>query len=138
MSTSVLLVQFEAHLYFSDAFVLLTTKPYFVLTTNYCLHFIATVRKIDPNRVGQLKDFGTYVADCLPKYVEQVQIAAGDELEILVAPEGIVPTISFLKDHHNAQFENLSDITAVDVPSRTYRFEVCYNISVLTVCNYKI
>jgi len=51
-------------------------------------------------------------------------LAAGDELELLIAPEGIIPTFTFLKDHHNTQFVNLSDITAVDVPSRQYRFEV--------------
>lgn len=70
-------------------------------------------------------EFGRYVADILPKYVQKVQIAAGDELEVLIAPEGIVPTISFLKDHHNGQFVSLADITAIDVPSRRYRFEVC-------------
>ena len=56
--------------------------------------------------------------------MEKVQIAAGDELEVLINPEGVVPTISFLKGHQNAQFTNLSDLTAVDVPSRQYRFEV--------------
>ncbi|XP_003706071.1 NADH:ubiquinone oxidoreductase core subunit S3 [Megachile rotundata] len=84
-----------------------------------------TIRKITTD-VEQLKDFGRYVAECLPKYVQKVQIAAGDELEILVCPDGIIPTLSFLKNHHNAQFVNLSDITAVDVPSRTYRFELVY------------
>ncbi|XP_058802258.1 NADH dehydrogenase [ubiquinone] iron-sulfur protein 3, mitochondrial [Phymastichus coffea] len=87
-----------------------------------------TVRKIDQKRVAELKDFGTYVAECLPKYVEKVQIAAGDELEILISPDGIVPTISFLKDHHNCQFTNLSDLTAVDVPGRPYRFELVYQL----------
>ncbi|NP_001165786.1 NADH dehydrogenase [ubiquinone] iron-sulfur protein 3, mitochondrial [Nasonia vitripennis] len=87
-----------------------------------------TVRKIDQEKVAQLKDFGQYVAECLPKYVQKVQIEAGDELEICIAPEGIIPTVSFLKDHHNCQFTNLSDITAVDIPSRPYRFELVYNI----------
>ena len=27
----------------------------------------------------------------------------GDELEILIAPAGVVPVLSFLKNHHNAQ-----------------------------------
>ena len=35
-----------------------------------------------------------------------------------------MPVLQFLKDHHNAQFAVISDITAVDVPSRHYRFEV--------------
>uniref|UniRef100_A0AA85JCN0 NADH dehydrogenase [ubiquinone] iron-sulfur protein 3, mitochondrial n=1 Tax=Trichobilharzia regenti TaxID=157069 RepID=A0AA85JCN0_TRIRE len=29
--------------------------------------------------------------------------------------------------HHNAQFLNLSDITAVDIPSRKYRFQMRYD-----------
>ncbi|XP_076233294.1 NADH:ubiquinone oxidoreductase core subunit S3 [Calliopsis andreniformis] len=86
-----------------------------------------TIRKSKPD-VENIKEFGRYVADCLPKYVQKVQINAGDELEILIAPDGIIPTLSFLKDHHNAQFVNLSDITAVDVPSRVYRFELVYNL----------
>lgn len=81
-----------------------------------------TVRK--PNHIarGQLTDFGKYVAECLPKYIQKVQITAGDELELLIVPEGVLPVLQFLKDHHNAQFSNLSDIAGMDVPSKTYRF----------------
>ncbi|XP_012275267.1 NADH dehydrogenase [ubiquinone] iron-sulfur protein 3, mitochondrial [Orussus abietinus] len=87
-----------------------------------------TVRKWDFEKVERLKGFGQYVLECLSKYVQKVQIVTGDELEILIAPEGIVPTISFLKDHHTAQFISLADITALDVPSRQYRFELVYNL----------
>ncbi|KZC11901.1 PREDICTED: NADH dehydrogenase [ubiquinone] iron-sulfur protein 3, mitochondrial [Dufourea novaeangliae] len=87
-----------------------------------------TIRKPSHVDVENLKEFGQYVAECLPKYVQKVQIAAGDELEVLIAPDGIIPVLSFLRNHHNAQFMNLSDITAVDVPSRTYRFELVYII----------
>ncbi|XP_051168597.1 NADH dehydrogenase [ubiquinone] iron-sulfur protein 3, mitochondrial [Leptopilina boulardi] len=83
-----------------------------------------TIRK--KTDIEQLKDFGQYVADCLPKYVQKVQIVAGDELEILIAPEGVLGTISFLKNHHNAQFTNIVDITAIDVPNKSYRFELIY------------
>lgn len=71
-----------------------------------------------------MKDFGKYVAECLPKFIQKVQITAGDELELLVVPEGIIPVLQFLKDHHNAQYANLSDICGMDIPSRPYRFEV--------------
>lgn len=93
--------------------------------------FIATVRKpdIDALARSQLVDFGKYVAECLPKYVQKVQLTSGDELEVLVAPEGIVPTLQFLKDHHNAQFTNIVDIGGMDVPSRVNRFEVLYTTS---------
>lgn len=82
------------------------------------------MRKPSHVDVEHLTNFGHYIADCLPKYIQQVQLTAGDELELLIAPDGVVPTLTFLKDHHNTQFANLSDITALDVPSRQYRFEV--------------
>ncbi|CAH1992620.1 unnamed protein product [Acanthoscelides obtectus] len=85
-------------------------------------------RKINQSSVDQLKDFGRYVAECLPKYIQKVQIAAGDELELLIVPEGVLPVLQFLKDHHSCQFSNLVDIAGMDVPSRTNRFEVIYNI----------
>lgn len=69
-------------------------------------------------------DFGLYVAECMPKYVQKVQIVTGNELEVLIAPEGIVPVLQFLKDHHNCQFASLADIGGMDVPSRENRFEV--------------
>lgn len=87
-----------------------------------------SIRKPSPVDVKNLTDFGQYVAECLPKYVQKVQIMSGDELEILISPEGVIPTLTFLRNHHNAQFTNLSDITALDVPSRKYRFEIVYNI----------
>ncbi|XP_003394466.2 NADH dehydrogenase [ubiquinone] iron-sulfur protein 3, mitochondrial [Bombus terrestris] len=90
-----------------------------------------TLRKIRTD-VEAIKDMGLYISACLPKYVQKVQINAGDELEILICPEGIIPTLKFLKCHHNTQFTSLSDLTAMDVPSRKYRFEVIYNLLSLT------
>merc|ERR1719481_588789 len=46
----------------------------------------------------------------------------------MVCPAGILPVLSFLESHINAQFTNVSDITAIDVPSRQHRFEVVYNL----------
>lgn len=87
-----------------------------------------TVRKPNAAQRTQLKDFGKYVAECMPKYVQKIQLTAGDELEVLIAPEGVVPVLHFLKDHHNAQFVNLVDIAGMDVPSKPYRFEIIYNL----------
>lgn len=87
-----------------------------------------TVRKPDSLQRATLSDFGKYVSECLPKYVQKVQLTAGDELEVLVAPEGVIPVLSFLKDNHNSQFTNITDIAGVDVPSRQCRFEVVYNL----------
>lgn len=95
--------------------------------------FSATVRKT-PSFIDRdkLSEFGAYVAECLPRYVQRVQLTSTDELEVLIAPEGVLPVLQFLKDHHNAQFSVLSDIAGVDVPSRKYRFEV---IATTLKCN---
>merc|ERR1739844_385674 len=88
-----------------------------------------TIRKsMDPVARQNLTDLGQYVAECMPKYVQKVQLTAGDELEILIAPEGVLPVITCLKDHHNAQFASLADICGLDMPTREYRFEIVYNL----------
>ena len=54
----------------------------------------ATIRKpMDPVLRQSLSDFGHYVAENMPKFVQKVQLTAGDELEVLIAPEGVVPII---------------------------------------------
>lgn len=78
------------------------------------------------------------MAECIPKYVQYVQLTAGDELEILIAPTGILTVLSFLKYHHNAQFVSLADICGVDVPNRKYRFEVSFAFDKCSVLNTKI
>lgn len=74
--------------------------------------------------VTQLSEFGQYVASILPKYIQQAQITQTKELELLIAPEGIIPVLTFLKDHTNAQYKSLADLTAVDKLGKPYRFEV--------------
>jgi len=87
-----------------------------------------TIRKSDLVAREHLTDFGRYVAECLPRFVQKIQLTAGDELEVLIPPEGVLPVLSFLKDHHQAQFTNLVDICGVDIPSRKNRFEVVYHL----------
>ena len=72
----------------------------------------------------RLSEYGEHVGNMLPKYVQQTQVNHNNELEILIAPEGILPVLTFLRDHTNAQFKSLADLTALDVPSRENRFEV--------------
>uniref|UniRef100_A0A8D9ELA6 NADH dehydrogenase [ubiquinone] iron-sulfur protein 3, mitochondrial n=2 Tax=Cacopsylla melanoneura TaxID=428564 RepID=A0A8D9ELA6_9HEMI len=86
-----------------------------------------TIRKpMESVARSHLVDFGKYCGEVLPKYIEKVQITSGDELELLIIPEGVLPVLQFLKDHHTAQFVNLIDIAGMDVPSRPNRFEVIY------------
>ena len=49
-----------------------------------------------------------------------------NELEVMIHPDGVVPVLTFLRDHTNAQFRNMIDLTAVDIPTRQNRFEVPY------------
>ncbi|KAK3085482.1 hypothetical protein FSP39_004056 [Pinctada imbricata] len=83
---------------------------------------------VNPLVKERLSDFGVYVAENLQKFVQKVRIANGDELEILVHPDGIKTTLLFLKSHHTCEFLNIVDIACVDVPTRRYRFELVYNL----------
>jgi NADH dehydrogenase (ubiquinone) Fe-S protein 3 len=75
----------------------------------------------------QLTEFGRYIGECLPKYIQKIQLTHADELELLIEPSGVLPVTYFLKNHHNAMFTNIVDLCGVDVPTRQYRFEVVYH-----------
>lgn len=49
-------------------------------------------------------------------------------MTIYVPPAGIIPTFTFLKYHTAAEYTQISDITAVDYPTKDQRFEVVYNM----------
>lgn len=44
----------------------------------------------------------------------------------MIHPDGVIPVLTFLRDHTNAQFRNMIDLTAVDIPTRQNRFEVAF------------
>ena len=50
------------------------------------------------------------------------------EVAAVIAPEALPSMLSFLRDDANCQFKMLMDITAVDYPSRSPRFDVVYNL----------
>jgi NADH dehydrogenase (ubiquinone) Fe-S protein 3 len=87
-----------------------------------------TIRQQDVQKRKQLTEFSVYLAQCLPKFVQKIQLTHCDELEVMISPEGILPVIAFLKDNHLSQFVNLTDIAGVDFPARQYRFEIVYNL----------
>lgn len=64
---------------------------------------------------------------CLPKYIQQFSVWK-DELCICIAPSGVIPVFTFLKNHTAAEFTMVADITAVDYPHKENRFEVVYNL----------
>ncbi|KAF2642825.1 hypothetical protein P280DRAFT_395471 [Massarina eburnea CBS 473.64] len=74
-----------------------------------------------------LHKYGQYLMSCLPKYVQQFSVWK-DELTIYIPPAGVIPTFTFLKYHTAAEYTQISDITAVDYPTKDQRFEVVYNM----------
>ena len=65
---------------------------------------------VDPAKTERLKTFGQYVAECLPKYVQRIMIQHGDELELCIHPEGVVPG--------NKHLPGLKCIVTVESPAR--------------------
>lgn len=74
-----------------------------------------------------MHQYGQYLMSCLPKYIQQFSVWK-DELCIYITPTGVIPVFTFLKNHTAAEYTMVSDITAVDFPTKNYRFEVVYNL----------
>lgn len=74
-----------------------------------------------------LHQYGTYIMQSLPKFVQQFSVLK-DELSLHICPSGVVPVLTFLRDHSQCQFKSVVDITAVDYPEKDKRFEVVYNL----------
>ena len=71
-----------------------------------------------------------YIAKLLatfPKYFTSYQKKHGEAI-LYVTPDGVVPVLTYLRDHTMAQFKQCIDICGVDFPSRTHRFYVVYNL----------
>ncbi|TYJ55296.1 hypothetical protein B9479_004018 [Cryptococcus floricola] len=74
-----------------------------------------------------LHEYGQYITSCLPKYIQQFSVYK-DELVLYIPPSAVIPVFTFLRDHTQCQYRQISDITAVDFPTKPYRFEVVYNL----------
>ena len=71
--------------------------------------------------------FATSLIQLVPKWI-QSYIFHKNEYTFYVSPKNVVPFLYFLRDHMNTQYKILIDLTAVDYPSRSLRFEVVYNL----------
>ncbi len=73
-----------------------------------------------------LQELGTHLElkrkDCVVSWE-----VAHDELTVNVAPSNLVGFVEFLRDDQVCQFSTLVDITAVDYPTRSKRFDVVYH-----------
>ncbi|KAH9947676.1 F420H2 dehydrogenase, partial [Amylocystis lapponica] len=74
-----------------------------------------------------LHTYGSYLTQCLPKYIQQFSVLR-DELTLYICPSGVVPVLTFLRDHSQCQFKSCMDISGVDFPERSKRFEVVYHL----------
>jgi NADH-quinone oxidoreductase subunit C len=75
----------------------------------------------------KLDELGALIAGALPDAVAGHQVALG-ELTISARAGDIVKVTTFLRDDPRCQFVAITDVTAVDWPSRERRFDVVYHL----------
>jgi NADH-quinone oxidoreductase subunit C len=73
-----------------------------------------------------LQILGEHIAARRPDCVVSWKIAL-DQLTIEIAPASVVGLVEFLASDQSCRFTQLIDITAIDHPSRTQRFDVVYH-----------
>ncbi len=73
-----------------------------------------------------LKELGGYIEAKRPDCVIGWDVTFG-ELNVDVAPSNIAGLVEFLKNDPTCKFNSLVDITAVDYPARSKRFDVVYH-----------
>ena len=78
------------------------------------------------NKILPIIIFAKYLIDIVPKYINYIKIYK-DEICIYTHPNNIFPLVYMLKNHNNCKFEQLVDISGVDYPNKSKRFEVVYN-----------
>jgi len=59
---------------------------------------------------------------------EMVMRVEGDEITLVVDVKNLYRLIRILRDHSGFQYKIMSEITAVDYPSREKRFDVVYQL----------
>jgi NADH-quinone oxidoreductase subunit C len=74
-----------------------------------------------------LKDLAEYVEQKRSDCVISWDVMNG-ELNISVAPSNIASFVEFLRTDNRCKFSTLVDITGVDYPDRTKRFDVVYHL----------
>ena len=63
----------------------------------------------------------------IPKWIQKSTLSR-KEIIFEISAENLIPFFLFLRDHTQTQYKVLIDITAVDYPSRSKRFEIVYNL----------
>ncbi len=73
-----------------------------------------------------LQNLGETIATALDHAVLGIDVAYG-ELSVTARSDQVVQVIRFLRDDPECQFTQLIDITGVDYPNRSQRFDVVYH-----------
>lgn len=73
------------------------------------------------------QNFAKSIIKVTPKWI-QSHVFHKNETILYVYPEHLTAFLLFLRDHMNTQYKVLIDVTAIDYPSRAFRFEVVYNL----------
>jgi NADH dehydrogenase (ubiquinone) Fe-S protein 3 len=73
------------------------------------------------------QNFAKSIIKIVPKWI-QCHVSHKNETILYIYPEHLISFLYFLRDHTNTQYKILIDVTAIDYPSRTLRFEVVYNL----------
>ncbi len=74
-----------------------------------------------------LKDTAEQISASLGESITEVAINNG-ELRVDARADHVVKIMTFLRDNSACQFKALMDVTAVDWPARTPRFDVVYHL----------
>src|SRR5262245_28703951 len=74
----------------------------------------------------KLDELGALITAALPDAVSGHRVAVG-ELAISANAADIVKVATFLRDDPRCQFVAITDVTAVDWPSRERRFDIVYH-----------
>jgi NADH-quinone oxidoreductase subunit C len=64
----------------------------------------------------------------IPNWIEKSEFTRTGEIIIQIKKDAIIPFFTFIRDHSALQMKILIDITAVDFPTKSKRFEVVYNL----------
>ncbi|MBZ9655731.1 NADH-quinone oxidoreductase subunit C [Phyllobacterium lublinensis] len=74
-----------------------------------------------------LIELGSFLKEKAGLVLKSVDLAYG-ELTVTVEPGELISTLTFLRDDRQCQFISLIDISGVDYPSRSERFDVVYHL----------
>lgn len=76
--------------------------------------------------IDGLTQLAEHIATRRPDHVVDTHVAFG-ELNISTSLSGIIDLVDFLRSDPTCKFSTLVDITAVDYPSRSHRFDVVWH-----------